>query len=312
MSRSEGTTLRRAASPGHRSFGPEGPPHVAASDRGPKSEAVTVQLVARKKHPPISDDDRAVIGALLREVRRAAGYRSAETAAAAPGCPASRQTIYAYERGGLVPSLVQFLELVEFYVLGASPSPATGRKPEPDLRALGVAAVTQSAHPSRLPRDRGSRPDRAHATHARPQRRGAAVVTIELIDIDHVGIAVPDLEAAVERLPAPARRRALAPRARRRPGRRGGAVRRRLVVRAAARRPRPRHAGRPIARLAGPRPASHRLPGRRRRGRARAPSRGRAPQLIDEAPRPGSRDTLIAFVHPRSMGGVLVELVQER
>jgi methylmalonyl-CoA epimerase len=35
-------------------------------------------------------------------------------------------------------------------------------------------------------------------------------------------------------------------------------------------------------------------------------------RLIDEEPRPGSRDTLIAFVHPRSMGGVLVELVQER
>ena len=33
--------------------------------------------------------------------------------------------------------------------------------------------------------------------------------------------------------------------------------------------------------------------------------------LIDETPRPGSRNTTIAFVHPRSMGGVLVELVQE-
>ncbi len=32
--------------------------------------------------------------------------------------------------------------------------------------------------------------------------------------------------------------------------------------------------------------------------------------LIDEAPRPGSRGTRIAFVHPRGMGGVLVELVQ--
>lgn len=30
------------------------------------------------------------------------------------------------------------------------------------------------------------------------------------------------------------------------------------------------------------------------------------------APRPGSRNTLIAFVHPASMCGVLVELVQER
>jgi len=35
-------------------------------------------------------------------------------------------------------------------------------------------------------------------------------------------------------------------------------------------------------------------------------------RLIDDAPRPGSRNTLIAFVHPRSMEGVLVELVQER
>ena len=34
-------------------------------------------------------------------------------------------------------------------------------------------------------------------------------------------------------------------------------------------------------------------------------------RLIDEAPRPGSRNTLIAFVHPASMGGALVELVQE-
>ncbi len=34
--------------------------------------------------------------------------------------------------------------------------------------------------------------------------------------------------------------------------------------------------------------------------------------LVDETPRSGSRDTLIAFVHPDAMGGVLVELVQER
>ncbi len=35
-------------------------------------------------------------------------------------------------------------------------------------------------------------------------------------------------------------------------------------------------------------------------------------RLIDDAPRPGSRNTLIAFVHPAAVGGVLVELVQER
>ena len=40
--------------------------------------------------------------------------------------------------------------------------------------------------------------------------------------------------------------------------------------------------------------------------------RAEGARLIDEAPRAGSRNTLIAFVHPRAMGGVLVELVQER
>jgi methylmalonyl-CoA/ethylmalonyl-CoA epimerase len=40
--------------------------------------------------------------------------------------------------------------------------------------------------------------------------------------------------------------------------------------------------------------------------------RAEGARLIDEAPRAGSRETLIAFVHPRAMGGVLVELVQER
>ena len=33
--------------------------------------------------------------------------------------------------------------------------------------------------------------------------------------------------------------------------------------------------------------------------------------LIDEAPRPGSRGTTVAFAHPKGFRGVLVELVQE-
>ena len=33
--------------------------------------------------------------------------------------------------------------------------------------------------------------------------------------------------------------------------------------------------------------------------------------LVDQAPRPGSRGTTVAFVHPRGFRGVLVELVQE-
>jgi methylmalonyl-CoA/ethylmalonyl-CoA epimerase len=35
-------------------------------------------------------------------------------------------------------------------------------------------------------------------------------------------------------------------------------------------------------------------------------------RLVDEVPRKGSRGSLIAFVHPKDMGGVLVELVQDR
>ncbi|MHB1554119.1 MAG: methylmalonyl-CoA epimerase [Acidimicrobiales bacterium] len=33
--------------------------------------------------------------------------------------------------------------------------------------------------------------------------------------------------------------------------------------------------------------------------------------VVDEAPRPGSRDTMVAFVHPKSSFGTLIELVQE-
>jgi methylmalonyl-CoA/ethylmalonyl-CoA epimerase len=40
--------------------------------------------------------------------------------------------------------------------------------------------------------------------------------------------------------------------------------------------------------------------------------RAEGAHLIDDTPRAGSRNTLIAFVHPSAMGGVLVELVQER
>ena len=33
--------------------------------------------------------------------------------------------------------------------------------------------------------------------------------------------------------------------------------------------------------------------------------------MIDDAPRPGSHGTSIAFVHPKSTGGVLMELVED-
>jgi transcriptional regulator with XRE-family HTH domain len=97
--------------------------------------------MARKRHAPISDDDREIIGAMLRDLRRSAGFRSVEAAAGMTGSPAARQTIYAYERGELTPSLPQFLELVEFYVLGGKRS---GAIPAAELRTRGVAAVTRA------------------------------------------------------------------------------------------------------------------------------------------------------------------------
>jgi methylmalonyl-CoA/ethylmalonyl-CoA epimerase len=38
---------------------------------------------------------------------------------------------------------------------------------------------------------------------------------------------------------------------------------------------------------------------------------GRGIELVDREPRTGSRGTTVAFAHPRGFGGVLVELVQE-
>ena len=102
-------------------------------------------------------------------IRRAAGYPSVEGAASVAGCPAARQTIYGYERGGFTPSLAQFLELVEFYVLRA-PIRGDGAKADEDLRAQGVAAVTQRADAARVSRPGRDGSGRAHA--ARRAREG--------------------------------------------------------------------------------------------------------------------------------------------
>jgi hypothetical protein len=88
----------------------------------------------RKKQEPIDTDIARQIGGLLRGLRRTAGYRAVKDAAQRPGCPAAQQTIYAYERGGLVPSLKQFMELVEFYALQTEGAPEA-------VRYQGVAAM---------------------------------------------------------------------------------------------------------------------------------------------------------------------------
>jgi methylmalonyl-CoA/ethylmalonyl-CoA epimerase len=45
---------------------------------------------------------------------------------------------------------------------------------------------------------------------------------------------------------------------------------------------------------------------------ALAELKARGAQLIDETPRPGMHGTLVAFLHPKGMLGVLVELVQHQ
>lgn len=42
-----------------------------------------------------------------------------------------------------------------------------------------------------------------------------------------------------------------------------------------------------------------------------AQAKAKGLRLIDETPRPGSHHTTIAFLHPKSTGGVLMELVQD-
>jgi methylmalonyl-CoA/ethylmalonyl-CoA epimerase len=136
-------------------------------------------------------------------------------------------------------------------------------------------------------------------------------MTIELTDIDHVGMAVADLEAAVDEY---SRLLGVEPNHRERVDDQGveevlfavgssyiqllGALGPETPVGTflASRGPGLHHVAYRVDDIEG----------------ALAHLRAEGAQLIDEAPRAGSRNTLIAFVHPRAMGGVLVELVQER
>ena len=135
-------------------------------------------------------------------------------------------------------------------------------------------------------------------------------MTFDLTDIDHVGIAVDDLEAAVERY-----RRLLGvePAHRERVEDQGveevlfaaGSSYVQLLGSLGPQTP----VGRSL-RTRGP--GLHHLAYRVADIEAALEHlRAEGARLIDEAPRPGSRGTSIAFVHPRSMDGVLVELVQE-
>lgn len=113
-------------------------PGGCGSKRQFQGRRAKVGIVPRKKQEPIDTDVARQIGGLLRGLRRSAGYRAVRDAAAVDGCPAAQQTIYAYERGGLVPSLKQFMELVEFYALRTDSVPLENREM---IRFQGVAAL---------------------------------------------------------------------------------------------------------------------------------------------------------------------------
>jgi methylmalonyl-CoA epimerase len=136
-------------------------------------------------------------------------------------------------------------------------------------------------------------------------------VTIALTDVDHVGIAVEDLDAAVEEY-----RRLLGvePVHRERVEDQGVeevlfAVGSSYIQLLGALGP-----DTPVGRALAKRgPGVHHVAYRVDDVAAALDHlRAQGGRLVDEAPRPGSRNTLIAFVHPKTMGGVLVELVEER
>jgi methylmalonyl-CoA/ethylmalonyl-CoA epimerase len=133
---------------------------------------------------------------------------------------------------------------------------------------------------------------------------------IELTDIDHVGIAVDDLDAAVERC---RRSFGVEPLHRERVEDQGveevlfpvGSSFIQLLGALGPETP----VGTFLARRG---PGLHHVAYRVSDVRAALDHlRAEGVRLIDEEARPGSRGTTVAFVHPKSVGGVLVELVQE-
>jgi methylmalonyl-CoA/ethylmalonyl-CoA epimerase len=130
-----------------------------------------------------------------------------------------------------------------------------------------------------------------------------------ILDIDHVGIAVDDLEGSVERY---RRMLGVEPTHRERVDDQGVeevlfAVGTSFVQLLGALGPET-----PVGRFLARRgPGIHHVAYRVDDVAAMlAELRDQGTRLVDEAPRRGSRGTLIAFVHPKDTDGVLVELVQ--
>ena len=145
---------------------------------------------------------------------------------------------------------------------------------------------------------------------ASPAGDAAARLGIGATAVDHVGIAVRDLEAAVERY-----RMVLGAEPVHRESIESDGVDEALFavggsfVQLLA----PTGADTPVGRFLERRGEGIHHVGIRVRDVAAALEhlRDHGVELADQHPRPGSRGTTVAFAHPRSFGGVLVELVEE-
>ena len=136
-------------------------------------------------------------------------------------------------------------------------------------------------------------------------------MTLELTDLDHVGIAVDDLEAAVERYRSllgvePAHRERVEDQGVEEVLFAAGSSYVQLLGAIGPDTPVGRHLAK---RGEGVHHVAYRVADV---AAALEHLRAAGAELLDEQARPGSRGTVIAFVHPRTFGGVLVELVQER
>ncbi len=127
--------------------------------------------------------------------------------------------------------------------------------------------------------------------------------------IDHIGVAVEEIDGLARALPGRLPDGGGPPRDRRGAGRRGGAAGRRREPRRAARAARAGHACGQVPRQAGP--GLHHVAYQVSDIEATLAALREAGQpLIDERPRVGIRGALVAFLEPKGTGRVLTELVQ--
>ena len=167
------------------------------------------------------------------------------------------------------------------------PAEPSGREPRVAPRALEAAG-------HRRPRTRLA------AIPPRPCSGGSTTSESRSSDLDD---AIGPLR---ERLGMPV----AAPRDGRGAGRRGRAARRRREPRGAAAAARAGHGGRPSSSsAAAPGCTTWRTRPTTSRRRSK-PVRAAGLRLIDEQPRTGIRGSRVAFLHPKSTGGVLTELVE--